>query len=130
MLLASMDIVLTFPVSVLVLITGHIGNELIVWPGWDLLHNNWDPIQLPASHWLANFWQNFTIRWNEYINPLFAIVFFVIFGMTEEARNMYRSAFFAVLAHVFGYKRRPAVGEREKSAIAFESFQVNPVRSE
>lgn len=51
---------------------------------------------------------------------MFALVFFLIFGLTEEARG--RSAFFVVL-RVFGYERNV---KPERSAIAFESFQANP----
>lgn len=122
MALASMDILLTLPISVLVLVTGKVNTKLAVWPGWALLHNDWAPIRLPASFWIPKFWLNFSIRWDEWINPMFALVFFLIFGLTEEARGMYRSAFFVVL-RVFGYERNV---KPERSAIAFESFQVNP----
>lgn len=45
MALASMDILLTLPISVLVLITGKVNTKLAVWPGWALLHNDWAPIR-------------------------------------------------------------------------------------
>lgn len=122
MALASMDILLTLPISVLVLITGKVNTKLAVWPGWALLHNDWAPIRLPASFWIPKFWLNFSIRWDEWINPMFALVFFLIFGLTEEARGMYRSAFF-VVQRVFGYERNV---KPERSSIAFESFQANP----
>lgn len=122
MALASMDILLTLPISVLVLVTGKVNNKLAVWRGWALLHNDWAPIRMRASHWIPAFWLNFSIRWDEWINPMFALVFFLIFGLTEEARGMYRSAFFAFM-RVFGYERDV---QPEKSAIAFGSFQANP----
>jgi len=53
---------------------------------------------------------------------MFALVFFLIFGLTEEARGMYRLAFFAFI-RVFRYERDV---QPEKSAIAFGSFQANP----
>ena len=117
MALGCIDVVLVLPLSILLLVQGYAGSPLPFWPGWDVIHSDWGPVSVPADEWKPFPWDNFEVRWDEWINVLLAVIFFSLFGVTEEAVSNYRLAFLAA-AKRFGYT--PSV-KAEASAVVFET---------
>ena len=85
MALGCIDVVLVLPLSILLLVQGYAGSPLPFWPGWDVIHSDWGPVSVPADEWKPFPWDNFEVRWDEWINVLLAVIFFSLFGVTEEA---------------------------------------------
>ncbi len=77
-------------------------------------------LQEPASEWSTNKWEVFTLKWNEWIYVLHAIIFFSVFGTTPEMRQYYRSAFWFIPERL-GYKKRRVSEVETVSDVAFNS---------
>lgn len=60
------------------------------WPGWKEIHTDWQPVSVPSSEWDGSSWNRFATRWNEWINPIFAYIFFIVYGLSNPARASYR----------------------------------------
>lgn len=68
------------------------------WPGWSNIHTNWEPNLITVSDWKAADFSNvFSMKYFVWTGPVYAIGFFAIFGLTEESRKLYRSAFWAAV---------------------------------
>lgn len=68
------------------------------WPGWSSIHTNWEPNLIAVSAWKAADFSNvFSMKYFVWTGPVYAIGFFAIFGLTEESRQRYRSAFWAAV---------------------------------
>lgn len=94
-------------------------SDHVFWPGWSVVHKDWSHVPtVSAYEWRSNFWEAWAIEWSKWINVLLAVIFFLSFGVTEEARNHYRSIFSAVLNRV-GIKQ--AVQSRRSTEIVFGS---------
>lgn len=117
MALGCIDVVLVLPLSILLLVQGYEGTPIVFWPGWKEIHSDWGPASVPADEWKPFPWDNFEVRWDEWINVLLAVVFFALFGLTEEAINKYRAAFSAI-ARRLGYS--PGI-KAEASAVVFDT---------
>lgn len=117
MALGCFDVVIVLPLSILLLVQGYEGAPIVFWPGWKAIHSDWRPVSVPASEWKPFPWDNFEVRWDEWINVLLAVVFFALFGLTEEASHIYRNAFSAI-GRRFGYS--PVV-KAEASAVVFDT---------
>ena len=89
------------------------------WPGWKAIHSDFSTIPTVTSEeWKAGgFWTNFSARFYQWVNPIFALAFFLLFGLTEQKRSWYRSIFWRVVKP-FGF--RPRV-DPVASSIAFGS---------
>ena len=106
--LGLFDILLTLPITIL----GLVQNLLEVgitgfWPGWKAVHASFSTIRTVTSEeWKsAGFWVVFNIRFSQWVNPIFAVAFFLLFGTTKEKRDWYRSIFWKVM-RPFGLKPR------------------------
>ena len=133
--LGLLDVLLTLPISILGITVDAVQEPIDFWPGWAAGHADWSEIaQAPASLWQSIFWVNFTIRWDEWINTAFALVFFLLFGLTGEARAGYRRAFWAV-AGLFRIKPssgQPLSANYQKgdiSAMVFDSVVIDETAS-
>lgn len=62
------------------------------WPGWKEIHTDWQPVSVSSSEWDGSSWNRFATRWNEWINPIFAFIFFLVYGLSNPARARYRRA--------------------------------------
>lgn len=58
--------------------------------GWTFIHSNWEPVIIPKSIWSTTKLGVFSVHWDEWINPFFALIYFTLFGLTPEARKGYR----------------------------------------
>ncbi|KAI0318444.1 GPCR fungal pheromone mating factor [Amylostereum chailletii] len=121
--LGCIDIILTLPMGILhiVLDIGQL-EPRVFWPGWDVVHEQFDEIvTATADEWRPDFWSRFGLGFDNWVNPAFAVAFFVLFGLTSEARRTYATVFWGAVGLV-GWKRpeRP-----ELSRIGFGSVPVD-----
>ena len=121
--LGLFDILLTLPLSIVSLVQDILqGGITGFWPGWKAVHASFSTIPTVTSEeWeSAGFWTVFTIRLDQWINPIFAVAFFLLFGITEQKRTWYRSVFWKII-RPFGLKPRVNL---ETSDIVFGSGRM------
>ncbi|VDB95536.1 unnamed protein product [Peniophora sp. CBMAI 1063] len=96
--LASVDIIFSLSLNTtgfVLYLLPYIGSDQpdSFYPGWDSAHSDWSP----KSHAYAGLGTEkallFFTRWT---TPIFAIVIFGLFGLTQGARASYREAFWTV----------------------------------
>lgn len=46
-----------------------------------------------ASSWTPSIWDNFGVRWDQWINVLFSLIFFFLFGLNSRKKERYRRLF-------------------------------------
>ena len=98
--LGLFDILLTLPLSIVLLVQDTIQDGITgFWPGWKAVHASFSTIPTVTSEeWKsAGFWTVFSIRFNQWVNPIFAVAFFLLFGTTKQKRDWYRSIFWKVM---------------------------------
>ena len=98
--LGLFDILLTLPLSIVLLVQDTIQDGITgFWPGWKTVHASFSTIPtITSEEWKsAGFWTVFNIRLYQWVNPIFAIAFFLLFGTTKEKRAWYRSIFWKVM---------------------------------
>ena len=120
LVLGLFDILLTLPIMILSLITELLESKAAgFWPGWKAVHSSYSTIpQLTTQEWKsAGFWTVFIIKFNQWIFPAYAIVFFLLFGTTKQKREWYRSVFWMVMRPL-GLRPRDKV-ESPASTIVF-----------
>lgn len=97
----------------------------IFYPGWTAIHSDWAPVSLSAYTWRSSVWGIFSVRWSEWINVFFGVLFFLLFGATAEAWESYKRMFF-VVANQCGYSR-PV--QAKMSDVVFQSVVFSTVDS-
>ena len=86
-------------INLLVILTGAISNFFPVpmaefYPGWSVVHADWTPVSVSASEWRSQGrFAMFGNVWNVWINVWLALAIFGLFGLTEDARNVYVRTF-------------------------------------
>jgi hypothetical protein len=91
--IASMDIALSLPVGLVSIILAlSAGPPIVLWPGWAIIHDNWDPVFTPAFEWRQAAWPRFRVLWNEWVNIVLGLAIFALFGTAGEARQAYWEA--------------------------------------
>ena len=98
--LGLFDIVLTLPITILGLVQGLLqGNITGFWPGWEVVHASFSTISTATSEeWKSDgTWNVVFVRLNQWVNPIFAVAFFLLFGTTKQKRAWYRSIFWKVM---------------------------------
>ena len=106
--LGLFDIILTLPVQILGVVQGLLQEDITgFWPGWEAVHASFSTIPTATSEeWKsAGFWTVFFVRLSQWINPIFAVAFFLVFGTTKQKRDWYRSIFWKGM-RPFGLKPR------------------------
>ena len=106
--LGLFDIFLTLPLSIVALVQDLLEGDITgFWPGWKAVHASFSTIPtFTLEEWKsAGFWSVFTIRLSQWINPIFAVAFFLLFGTTKQKRDWYRSIFWKIM-RPFGLKPR------------------------
>ena len=121
--LGLFDILLTLPIQILSFVQAILqGGITGFWPGWKAVHASFSTIPTVTSEeWKsAGFWTVFSIRFNQWVNPIFAVAFFLLFGTTKQKRDWYRSIFWKVV-RPFGLEPR---GDPVASDVVFNSGQM------
>ena len=108
--LGLFDVLFTLPLTILILVEGLLDDDRDIaglWPGWKVVHASFSTIPTFTSEvWKSvGFWAVFTIRSNQWVNPIFAVAFFILFGITEQKRTWYWSIFWKIM-RPFGLKPR------------------------
>ena len=106
--LGIFDILLTLPITILGLVQDLLhGNIAGFWPGWGTVHASFSTIPTATSEeWKsAGIWTVLNVRFNQWVCPIFAVAFFLLFGTTKQKRDWYRSIFWK-LVRPFGLKPR------------------------
>lgn len=89
--LGCFDVFITLPSNTTSLIISALNGESIeFYEGWTFIHSEWEPILIPKTVWSIDKWTTFLMYWDMWINPLFALIFFALFGFTAEAKECYR----------------------------------------
>ena len=120
LVLGIFDVIITMPLAVIELVKDLLfDGSVSFWPGWKAIHSDFSTIPTATSEeWKARgFWTIFEVRFYQWINPVFALAFFLLFGLTEQKRSWYRSIFWRAVKP-FGL--RPRV-DPVASSIAFGS---------
>lgn len=115
-----LDILVTLPFTLIILTIDIKGSSFKFYQGWRSLHADWQPIFVPKKEWeMDGFWSIFSVKWDEWINPFWSLVFFLLFGTTAQARARYWRVFWFV-AKPFGYKPpvKPQVSDVVFGSIA------------
>ena len=103
MALCSVDILCTIPLVIFLIVFDCTENPRYVWRGLADLHLGFSRVgQWPALLWTApsgSIWINTCQNW---FTIIYGILFFCWFGLAEEARTHYRSAF-TTIAKKLGY---------------------------
>lgn len=77
------------------------------WPGWKAVHSDITVVdKVTAEEWMSSgpgFVSN--VRFTQWINPLIAVVFFALFGITEDNKRWYRRIFWKIMKP-FGFTPR------------------------
>ena len=118
--LGLFDMFITLPVAIIQIVGDTRADGVSVfWPGWEAVHNDFSSIpSITAVEWkAAGSWTVFEIRFNQWINPILAMAFFLLFGLTERKRSWYKSLFWRA-TKTFGFKSRD---EPVASSIVFSS---------
>ena len=120
LVLGVFDVIITMPLQVIGLVTDLLfDGSFSFWPGWKAIHGDFSTIPMATSEeWKAGgSWTIFAIRFDQWDNPILALAFFLLFGLTEQKRSWYRSIFWRAVKP-FGFRPRvdPVV-----SSIAFAS---------
>lgn len=131
MALGCLDVVLTLPVYVMVNVANSLEFPIeSFWHSWSAVHA-WPSVSeengllVPASVWKPAPWAKFIIVWDEWIIVILAIVFFLLFGLTNEAQSNYSQLFWWISAKL-GIKRKSNVMQDELSGIVYGSFRARP----
>lgn len=83
------------------------------WPGWTITHTDWESGTLVEL---------FLLRYPEVINPVYCVCFFVIYGLTENARQQHRTILWAIVKP-FGIRPKPS----ESKTLSSIAFNPTPV---
>ena len=106
--LGLFDTLLTLPLAIVSVVQERLQGSITgFWPGWKAVHAFFSTIPTVTSEeWKSSgFWSVFSIRFDQWVNPIFAIAFFLLFGTTKQKRDWYRGIFWKVM-RPFGLKPR------------------------
>lgn len=108
LVLGLFDILITFPVAIHSLVVNAIAVQgAPFWPGWKAVHSDITVVdKVTAEEWMSSgpgFVSN--VRFTQWINPLIAVVFFALFGITEDNKRWYRRIFWKIMKP-FGFTPR------------------------
>ena len=106
--LGLFDILLTLPITILELVQDLLEVSITgFWPGWKTAHASFSTIPTATSEeWKsAGIWTVLNVRFNQWVCPIFAVAFFLLFGTTKQKRDWYRNIFWKVM-RPFGLRPR------------------------
>jgi len=140
MVIACLDTLFNVPVSITVILDnifqGEDSSLNFPYISWKNVHNGAGGLypglslssilQVSVSEWSTTKWDMFTMKWNQWVYVLHAVIFFGVFGTTPEMRRYYKTAFW-FLPERFGYKRQRVSEVDTVSDVAFNSNPGQPV---
>lgn len=75
-----------------------------------------------ASSWTPSIWDNFGVRWDQWINVLFSLVFFFLFGFNSRTKERYSRIFWRI-CRLSGRDPRP---NSTISIVRFRGVEKSP----
>lgn len=122
MILGCADAIIVLPLNVAGALLSSFQQQLLFWPGWAKVHKHFYVIPRIRAKVLeaSGAALIISIRWMEWQNVFLAVVFFLLFGLTDEARRRY-GKLFQPIRKVFGRKKK---ADGEVSKIVFKSFDI------
>jgi len=125
MLLATIEMASTIPISIISLYISNKGAPLEPWVSWADTHYNFSYVGLvPSVMWMSNPNYRVSIEMTRWLFPACGILFFSLFGFASEARKHYYAAFVFV-ANFFGYKSSKGTHPPRPTWVSFEkSFET------
>ncbi|KZV60800.1 fungal pheromone STE3G-protein-coupled receptor, partial [Peniophora sp. CONT] len=108
LILASIDILLTLPISIVNLTLGIVETyssigHIPLYPGWTFLHADWEPPSLSYNELQASGTAQLARSYfTEWTSPILAFTIFALFGLTSEARASYMRLMYSVCGR-FGW---------------------------
>lgn len=121
-LVVLLPVIISIPIYIALTVGATQGSKssFLFWPGWTIIHADWEPNIFPTSLWNSNGYSTiFSLRYGKWVNPIYAFLLFVIYGLAEGARQRYLSIFWAVLI-LCGVRQKPPE-TNTVSAIVFHS---------
>lgn len=107
--LGSFDALIMFPNALRNLVTPlfYGGGVSDFWIGWRAVHANISDVpKVTSGEWKSAGWCTILeIRCSQWLSPLFGVVFFALFGLTEKNRIWYRDIFRKMMKP-FGFTSR------------------------
>ncbi|KZV69103.1 STE3-domain-containing protein [Peniophora sp. CONT] len=131
LVLASIDILLTLPIGIVTITLDIVGarslNIFPFFPGWTLLHTDWEPVGVSYAVLQADGTGRLAqLYFNSWTSPVLAFVIFGLFGVTPEARASYWHII-CIIGGWFGWKPTPRARNRQASLGDIE-FGTRPVQ--
>lgn len=65
-------------------------DPFIFYPGWDVVHADWTPLQYTRDEWRSSDWGTFTLYFTLWANVVLSLAIFGLFGFTPEALDVYK----------------------------------------
>ncbi|KAI0318549.1 pheromone A receptor-domain-containing protein [Amylostereum chailletii] len=129
MIIGCIDIVTALPFGILktsqIISLEKVYHDFPFWPGWDETHDGPPVIVQLAVNWRAGPGA-FDVQSNKWKASPIAISFFLLFGLTREARGTYKRMFWAVVRPLGWKPTEPAAPEL--ASMAFVSAGETPTR--
>lgn len=102
--LGCMDAFITLPVGIFTMWQNTSLLEGDLWPGWAEVHEQISLVSSTSASYLRSHPEiKRGVIFNQWISVVCAIVFFLFFGVTADARAQYRR-WFCVMATCFGFR--------------------------
>ncbi|VDB95842.1 unnamed protein product [Peniophora sp. CBMAI 1063] len=127
LILASLDILLTLPISTVTIALDIAGALSALgfpfYPGWSLIHSRWEPVSFSYAQLQAFGTSELALLYfSHWTSPVLAFAIFGLFGMTSEARTSYSNVIWTV-GGWFGWKpsQRGRNGQASLGEIEFGS---------
>lgn len=122
MILGCADAIIVLPLNTAGTLLAAFQQQLQFWPGWNKVHKHFLIIPRIRSKALeaSGAVLVISIRWTEMLYVFLAILFFLLFGLSDEARRRYGM----VISPLRSLFRRKRGKEGEVSKIIFKSFEI------
>lgn len=131
-LLSMMDVVLTVPLSIFVIVLNALESEVHPYPGWAFMRLNWEyipSIPAPTSDQGVDQIREVARWFGSYVYVFCALVVFLFFGLSEEVKRGYIGVF-SKLLRICGVEVGKEKHDGGDSDLGTMVFATSPGKSE
>ncbi|KZV65882.1 hypothetical protein PENSPDRAFT_586152 [Peniophora sp. CONT] len=90
--LACVDVALVLPLGIVNIVVGS-AYGVSFWPGWNTIHEDWDPQFVVREEWRGDRAWSYHLYWNQCTGVVLSIAIFLLFGLTGATRDSCRDIF-------------------------------------